>query len=398
MMVLRQRKALGLFVAQASVLVVQSAAVDSEVDTCATASDEALCRAASAAADLSEDADSRAQNVMLLQSRSARRQASGLETEEAEGKEMELEGELVCEDTPGWMNGYNCRGQGYGEEDGCGELGWYCSGYEKQEWCAGGMPVEGKEYAFGKYMRNPVSNCCACGKAHQTCREFGGCNGEYRPSQPCQCTRSCQKYANCCADKAWTCDHQGLPPPTAPPPTPPPPTPAPITGKLCARENGQCACPSGGKVYYTLGKYSDINSAIRDKHAYTAADPSGKTPCTNERLGDPAPREAKACWCEESDFTPPAPLPSPRPPPVPTPVSPPAPSPGGYGPPVPSPSGGGPPAPSPGGGPPSPAPGGGGAPAPSGGAAACSAHSGCAALGLQGDCCPATNGAMLGCC
>eukprot|EP00930_Biecheleria_cincta_P003617 TRINITY_DN104547_c0_g1_i1.p1 TRINITY_DN104547_c0_g1~~TRINITY_DN104547_c0_g1_i1.p1 ORF type:complete len:253 (+),score=37.64 TRINITY_DN104547_c0_g1_i1:218-976(+) len=36
--------------------------------------------------------------------------------------------------------------------------------------------------------------------------------------------------------------------------------------------------------------------------------------------------------------------------------------------------------------------------APVGGAAACSANPGCAKLGLQGDCCPAPSGVVLGCC
>jgi hypothetical protein len=70
---------------------------------------------------------------------------------------------VACDDTPGWLNGYDCRGEGYGSSDGCGTGGWTCAGYSTQGWCSLGGPTTRHRGAHGAFMNHPEEHCCVCG-------------------------------------------------------------------------------------------------------------------------------------------------------------------------------------------------------------------------------------------
>eukprot|EP00927_Polykrikos_kofoidii_P083009 TRINITY_DN8402_c0_g2_i1.p1 TRINITY_DN8402_c0_g2~~TRINITY_DN8402_c0_g2_i1.p1 ORF type:complete len:1106 (+),score=146.24 TRINITY_DN8402_c0_g2_i1:405-3320(+) len=87
---------------------------------------------------------------------------------ESVNREYEIRDETVCEDTPGWTNGYDkCIAQGFSEADGCVAGGITCIGYLNKlgghEWCVDGQVNPKQSWGTGDANNNPERNCCACG-------------------------------------------------------------------------------------------------------------------------------------------------------------------------------------------------------------------------------------------
>jgi len=73
-----------------------------------------------------------------------------------------------CEDTSGWANGWNCKGDGMRRSQWCTSNGWTCEAYDLWGWCSDGRVTPGKEFASTVALRNPQENCCICGGGKRT--------------------------------------------------------------------------------------------------------------------------------------------------------------------------------------------------------------------------------------